>query len=297
MTSVPSIRPPTFPTANTTWTPTVKKGCLVCVRGSYIPGLVLEVKGDRVEMRVYDLSQHPREWRPQIFRLADLKPINYEKCTTSKALVDYLTRDKRILKPGVIDAMTQVDRAWFCHENPYHDDCIDIGHRMVISTPRMHALILELCADLLPEARAVLDVGSGSGYLTALLAAMAPQAKVYGIEYFSDLVEKSTTAIQTHMPTSSVQIKQGNGEEGYAEGRPYSVICVGFMGPKVPGALLTQLAPGGKMVIPLGEQQDEVSDRYLYGQLVLIEKREDGTIDRTDVCACAFVPSVSFSKP
>ncbi len=148
----------------------------------------------------------------------------------------------------------------------YEDHPLPIGLGQTISQPYIVALMTQL-AQPTPDSRA-LDVGSGSGYQTAILAELCRQ--VYGLEIHRPLAEAAGERLAA-LGYRNVTVRCGDGCQGWSEHAPFDVILVAAAPAEVPQPLVEQLAPGGRLVIPVG--------RY-FQELLLIEKRPDGTLDR-----------------
>mmetsp|Transcript_40770 Transcript_40770/g.130098 ORF Transcript_40770/g.130098 Transcript_40770/m.130098 type:complete len:164 (-) Transcript_40770:106-597(-) len=152
----------------------------------------------------------------------------------------------------------------------------------------MHAFCLELLAGhLVPGARA-LDVGSGTGYLSAVMAQMVgPEGRVVGVEHIPQLVEMSLTNMRKDpdngklMDSGRVRLLEGDGYQGFVEGGPYNAIHVGAAAPHVPPALTEQLKPGGRLVIPVGEFEQG---------LMVIDKGGDGSLTQHEAMGVRYVP-------
>ncbi|GFR40066.1 hypothetical protein Agub_g606, partial [Astrephomene gubernaculifera] len=186
---------------------------------------------------------------------------------TNDEMVDALKRAGLVRSPEVEAAMRAVDRALFVppQQAPYRDAPQPLSAGATISAPHMHAACLELLAEggrLRPGAR-VLDVGSGSGYLTAVLAHLACRGeggRVVGVEHIAELVEGSRAAVRRlgwaaeMMAGGQLRLVQGDGYAGYPECAPYDLIHVGAAAPRLPPALLAQLAGGGRLVAPVGPE-------------------------------------------
>jgi protein-L-isoaspartate(D-aspartate) O-methyltransferase len=222
-------------------------------------------------------------------------------------------------------AMRTVDRAKYCHDftqnetktivHPYHDAAMPIPFNATISAPHMvsfidlstltdhqHALCLEVVIDVIEtklvkhEKINVLDVGSGSGYVTACLTHMIlyqntnPQFNVYGIDHIPSLVEISKMNMESDEKTRSllqdgtITLSAGDGFAGLPEQGPFDIIHIGAACENVPEALFEQLAIGGRMVLPLG-------DTNFYQALTVISKNEKGEkLVQPLGIKCRFVP-------
>jgi len=177
-------------------------------------------------------------------------------------LVNNLRKNGVIKNDAVYEAMKSTDRKLYVSDAPY-DDCPQrIGYNATISAPHMHAWALEVLHDNLIKGDNVtaLDVGSGSGYLTACFARMiGEQGRAFGIDHIPELVNKSVGNIKHDDPSllesGRVVMRQGDGRLGYdpnKENNIYDAIHVGAAAPQVPSALLEQLKPGGCLVMPVG---------------------------------------------
>ncbi len=189
-------------------------------------------------------------------------------------LVGYGIRDRR-----VIDAFLTIPRHLFVPESEqdqvHRDGPVQIGYNQTLSQPYVVALMLEALR-LRPTDR-VLEIGSGSGYVCALLSLLVD--RVTGIELQKELVTASIRVMNT-LELKNVRIYQGNGYAGYAPQAPYDAIIVSAAPADVPMNLLKQLKPKGKMIIPVGEEAQE---------LILMEKR-DGKWVRRILTEVRFVP-------
>ena len=162
----------------------------------------------------------------------------------------------------------------------YRNNPLSIGNGQTISQPYIVALSTDL-ADPRPE-HVVLDVGTGSGYQAAMLAELA--ARVYSIEIIEAL-GKAAAARLGELGYRNIELRIGDGYRGWPEKGPFDSIVVSAAAPGVPLALIQQLKPGGRMVIPVGGEGDV---QYLK----LIQKRADGGYDERRVLPVRFVPLV-----
>jgi len=155
-------------------------------------------------------------------------------------------RDERVL-----DAMAQVPRHEFVRpenrDEAYEDHPLPIGEGQTISQPFVVAAMLEALA-LRPE-DVVLEVGTGSGYETAVLAELV--RKVYSVERFASLADRAR-ALLARLGYENVTVCQGDGSQGMPEAGPFDAIAVSAAAPQVPRSLIEQLRDGGRLVIPVG---------------------------------------------
>ena len=192
---------------------------------------------------------------------------------------------RRHLAPCVRAALLAVRRAAFVPAalwaEAYANHPLRIGHGQTISQPFIVALMTEL---LDPEQdHVVLEVGTGSGYQAAVLAALVRH--VYSIEIIATLSTQAGVALAQE-GVGNVTLRVSDGAAGWPEHAPYDGIIVTAAGPTVPPALVAQLRPGGRMVIPLGEP-------YSDQMLTLIVKDAGGGVSYEDVLPVAFVPLVT----
>uniref|UniRef100_A0A2D4L125 Protein-L-isoaspartate O-methyltransferase n=4 Tax=Micrurus TaxID=8634 RepID=A0A2D4L125_9SAUR len=204
---------------------------------------------------------------------------------THAELINNLYKNGVIKSQRVHAAMLATDRAHYTNYFPYMDSPQSIGYKATISAPHMHAHALELLKDQLVEGAKALDVGSGSGYLTACFARMVgPTGKAIGIEHIEELVHESLKNVRKDDPnllgSGRVKLLVGDGRTGYPEEAPYDAIHVGAAAPTVPMELLNELKPGGRLILPVGpENGNQVMmqfDKMMDGQIV--EKHLMGVI-------------------
>ena len=188
------------------------------------------------------------------------------------------------MSPAVRRALSKVERHRLVPAGlvslAYRNNPLSIGNGQTISQPYIVALSTDL-ADPRPE-HVVLDVGTGSGYQAAMLAELA--ARVYSIEIIEAL-GKAAAARLGELGYRNIELRIGDGYRGWPEKGPFDSIVVSAAAPGVPLALIQQLKPGGRMVIPVGGEGDV---QYLK----LIQKRADGGYDERRVLPVRFVPLV-----
>ena len=162
----------------------------------------------------------------------------------------------------------------------YRNHPLPIGHSQTISQPYIVALSTDLLAP--DPAHVVLEVGTGSGYQAAVLAEIVKQ--VYTIEIVEPLGRAAESRLAA-LGYKNIEVRIGDGYKGWPEKGPFDGIVVTAAAPRVPQALVDQLKPGGRMVIPIGE-------RWEVQQLLLIVRKADGTIEQKNVLPVRFVPLV-----
>jgi protein-L-isoaspartate(D-aspartate) O-methyltransferase len=186
------------------------------------------------------------------------------------------------LSPAVRAAMAKVERHRLVpaeqRAGAYRNHPLPIGSGQTISQPYIVALSTDLLR--IDSNSVVLDVGTGSGYQAAVLAEIA--RKVYSIDIVEPLVRTASANLAT-LGYANVEIKLGDGYAGWAEKGPFDAIVVAATASSVPKALVDQLKPGGRLVIPVGDWRQD---------LKLVTKRDDGGYDERDVLPVRFVPLV-----
>ncbi|HEX7034812.1 MAG TPA: protein-L-isoaspartate(D-aspartate) O-methyltransferase [Pseudomonadales bacterium] len=185
----------------------------------------------------------------------DLTGIGMTSQRTRDRLVARL-RDKGIHNEDVLAAIGRVPRHIFVDEalahRAYEDTALPIGYGQTISQPFIVALMTQALLSS-PRSR-VLEVGTGSGYQTAVLASLRPLVRrVFTVERLKDLVERAEQRLYA-MGSRSVRFRHGDGYDGWPEESPFDGILVTAAPPEVPQALLDQLAPGGRLVVPVGAE-------------------------------------------
>lgn len=208
----------------------------------------------------------------------------------NKGLVSSLRESGTITTANVAHVMEEIDRGLFVpagQGDPYMDNPVPIGYNATISAPHMHAACLQLLNDHLQPGMRALDIGSGSGYLTAIFALMVGESgHAVGVEHIPELTEKSIENVKkskaAHLLASgSLSLHTGDGRQGYPELAPYDAIHVGAAASSIPPALVEQLKPGGRMVIPVGD---------LFQDLVVVDKDLQGKLNQWEYTQVRYVP-------
>lgn len=186
----------------------------------------------------------------------------------------------------VIEAMLKIPRHIFVQEamaaQAYSDSPLPIGEKQTISQPYMVALMTELLE--LTGKEKVLEIGTGSGYQAAILASLAD--RVCTVERIRQLALRARKCLDS-LKLFNVMLKINDNAEsaiGWEEEAPFDAILVTAGAPAVPDILLEQLAPGGRLVIPVGNEFEQ--------RLLKIVKLDDGTLETIPSVGCRFVPLV-----
>ncbi len=186
---------------------------------------------------------------------------------------------KRALEERVLTVMRRIPRHLFVPQEiahlAYHDMPLPIGFEKTISQPYICALMTDLLGPQPHET--VLEIGTGLGYQTAVLAELA--AHVWSVEIVEELAEAAQLRLDA-MGYTNVNIKIGDGSRGWAEHAPFDKIMVTAAAEQVPGALLEQLKPGGRLLMPLGPADDQ--------QLTVVDKDAGGSIQTRSVIPVRF---------
>lgn len=185
---------------------------------------------------------------------------------------------------AVLDAFRAVPREAFLppelHEFAYQDSPLPIERGQTISQPYIVALMTAALA-LRPTDR-VLEIGTGSGYAAAILGKIAE--RVHTIERHPELAELAARRL-AELGLDHVEVRCGDGTLGWPEHAPYDAIVVAAGGPELPRALLEQLAPGGRLVMPVGEGRE-------LQQLVRVTRQADGSFAKEELGDVRFVPLI-----
>jgi protein-L-isoaspartate(D-aspartate) O-methyltransferase len=182
----------------------------------------------------------------------------------------------------VIEALRHVPRHRFIpaaeRERAYADSPVAIGLGQTISQPYIVALMTELVRPQ-PSDR-VLEVGTGSGYQAAVLARLV--SHVYTIE-LEDTLARSAGAVLRELKYQNVTVRAGDGYAGWPEHAPFDIVIVTAAPEQIPQALIDQLKPGGRLIVPVGP-------RFTVQQLQLLEKDKNGAVTTRNVSPVMFVP-------
>ncbi|NNG13787.1 MAG: protein-L-isoaspartate(D-aspartate) O-methyltransferase [Gammaproteobacteria bacterium] len=192
---------------------------------------------------------------------------------------------RKVFGERVMAAMAEVPREEFVPADlkalAYLNEPLPIGHGQTISQPYIVALMTDLLD--LTEESVVLEIGTGSGYQAAILSRLAKQ--VYSIEKITELYETASRRLR-ELGYNNIETRCCNGYNGWEEEAPFDGIIVTAAATHIPSALVEQLKPGGRMLIPVGLQ-------YMPQELMLVIKEEDGSSRTESILDVAFVPLVT----
>lgn len=205
--------------------------------------------------------------------------VNPEYRGARRRLVDLLQAGG-ITDPTVLRAIEETPRHLFVptgvRHRAYEDSSIPIGNGQTISQPSVHARYLQLLQ--LKGSERVLEIGTGSGYQTYLLSHLAEQ--VFSIERVAPLLDKAREVLRD-CGVRNVSFLLGDGSIGWRQYAPYDAILVSAASPSIPQPLLDQLAVGGRLLIPLGEREEQM--------LTMVTRLPD-RFERRDIVPVRFVP-------
>jgi len=187
----------------------------------------------------------------------------------------------------VLAAMRWAPREWFLPPNlagnAYADGPLPIGNGQTISQPFVVALMTERLAPRRTDR--ILEIGTGSGYQTAILAYVAGAGKIFTIERLPDLLVEAEERFR-RLGLTNIETRLGDGAAGWPEEAPFDGIIVAAAAPRIPEPLSAQLAPGGRLVIPVGDLASQ--------ELVILERPADGGgLVHKQAGAVRFVPLIS----
>ena len=207
------------------------------------------------------------------------QPFAAQRC----AMVESQLRQRGIRDERLLAAMSKVPRHEFVNRQDwneaYADHPIAIPEHQTTSQPYMIAAMIQ-AAQIKPEDR-VLEIGAGSGYQTALLAELASQ--VFAVERYASLAEAAQNTL-VRLGYRNAKVVTGDGSLGFPEAAPFDAIIVSAAAPRIPQALADQLARGGRLLIPVGESEQQL--------LQLLERHADGTTSVRTLEGCRFVPLI-----
>ena len=201
--------------------------------------------------------------------------------------------------------MSSVDRAHYAPYSAYEDSPQGIGFSATISAPHMHASACESLLGFMPENKGakVLDIGSGSGYLTHVLANIVCGAdgtgdgKVVGVDHIQGLVDLSTKNMRKSeegrrlLDTGKAEFVLGDGRKGYPVGGPYDAIHVGAAAASMHKDLIDQLKSPGRMFIPV-EDEDGWGNQWIW----VVDKDKDGKVTKKKDMGVRYVPLTDAPK-
>lgn len=199
------------------------------------------------------------------------------------SMVEQQLRQRGISDERLLAAMAKVPRHEFVSPQnwpeAYADHPIPIAEQQTTSQPYMIAAMVQ-AAGIKPEDR-VLEIGAGSGYQTAVLAELASQ--VFAVERYASLTEAARTTLE-RLGYRNVKVVTGDGSLGFPEAAPYDAIIVSAAAPRIPPALVEQLAVGGRLILPVGESDQQT--------VQLVQRNADGTTSVRMLEGCRFVPLI-----
>jgi len=208
--------------------------------------------------------------------------IGMTSARTRDRLVERL-REHGIRSEAVLNQIRNVPRHLFVDEalvsRAYEDTALPIGHGQTISQPYVVAKMTEALLDGF-EGETVLEIGTGCGYQTAVLASLVK--KIYSVERIPELLRKTKQRLRD-LDIYNVQFRPGDGWKGWPKYAPYDGIIVAAAAPVVPESLLEQLAPGGRLVMPVGAPG--------YQELMLVTQQRD-RFEQESLGGVSFVPLV-----
>ena len=201
-----------------------------------------------------------------------------------KLMIKNQLQSRGIRDDAVLEVMRSVERHNFVPENyrdrAYSDGPLPIGHGQTISQPYIVAFMTEQLQ--VSSQHKVLEIGTGSGYQAAILGELAKH--VFTIEIIPELAEDAKN-ILNHLSYKNITVRAGDGYKGWPDKAPFERIMVTAAPTEVPQELIDQLAPGGRMILPVGAQ-------FLVQYLWVIEKDDEGTVTKEKILPVRFVPMV-----
>ena len=212
------------------------------------------------------------------------RPEDDKAARARAAMVDRQLRARGIRDERVLDALAEVPREQFVAAElasfAYSDNPLPIGHGQTISQPYIVALMIEAAQVTMSDR--VLEVGAGSGYAAAILGKIA--RSVIAIERVPELAQTARERLRA-LGLQNIEVIEGDGTLGWAEGAPYDAILAAASGRDIPPSLIAQLRSGGRLVMPVGAPG-------AVQRLVAIIKGRHGECHRRDLGAVRFVPLI-----
>ncbi len=209
-------------------------------------------------------------------------PVDLQEYRGARRRLVETLQSQGIRDLSVLHAIDEVPRHLFVptgvRHRAYEDSALPIGNGQTISQPSIHARYLELLK--LTGKERILEIGTGSGYQTALLSRLASQ--VFSIERIAPLLEKAREVLQ-QMGANNISFMLGDGTLGWSQFAPFDAILVGAAAPEIPKAYIEQLAENGRLLIPLGDRDEQVLHLFT---------RHGGELEREDIAPVRFVPLV-----
>lgn len=206
-------------------------------------------------------------------------PVDNEFRGARRRLVETL-QEQGIRDLSVLHAIDRIPRHIFVptgvRHRAYEDSALPIGSGQTISQPSIHARYLELLR--LTGNERVLEIGTGSGYQTALLAALTSQ--VFSVERIAPLLDKARETIR-QLGLNNISFLLGDGTLGWRQYAPYDAILVGAAAPDVPETYREQLAEGGRLLIPIGDRDE---------QTLFVFTRKGDSLESQEIAPVRFVP-------
>jgi protein-L-isoaspartate(D-aspartate) O-methyltransferase len=199
-----------------------------------------------------------------------------------KKMVEEQLVRRQISDQRVLNAFYKVPRHRFIsreeQENAYSDFPLPIGENQTISQPFIVALMTESLG--LSGEEKVLEIGTGSGYQTAILAELAKE--VFTVERIPELAQNAQNLLD-ELGYKNVRFKVGDGTLGWEEEAPFDRIVLTAYSPEIPKPLINQLKDEGKIILPLGDA---------FSQMLTLAQKKNGSLYYRDICACVFVPLI-----
>ncbi len=203
----------------------------------------------------------------------------FNETAVREEMIERQIEARGIVEPSLLRAMRRIPRSLFVHENlrpsAYQDEPYPIGCRQTITPPFIVAYMIEALA--LKATDRVLEIGTGTGYQTTVLAEMV--SEVLTVEIHLELAAAARKTI-AGLGYTNVKFKTGDGAEGWAEGAPFDAIVVTAATAGVPAALSAQLGEGGRLIVPLGLDQ----------QTLKLFRKKDGLLAETPLLCVKFGP-------